>query len=155
MGYHNRIRAAFDSWLRLGRSAYADNEDAFARLLLMGDTYTSRNAILYNSSILDPASTYRTAIGSWQAGSSGMMSGQRMSAVQTFQMQAEAACIGRSFAVTRNGHIALVPPPSEGGRCRSRVLWSDYALCAQAGTAWVSPSRGCLYTWCHVWRGYT
>ena len=115
MGYHNRIRAAFDSWLRLGLSAYADNEDAFARLLLMDDTYTGRNAILYSSPILDPASTYRTASSSWQAGSSGKMSGQRMSAAQTFQMQAEAACIGRSFAVTRNGHIALVPPLARAG----------------------------------------
>lgn len=113
--YLHRIRATFDKWLRRSRSAYSDNEDAFARLLLMDDTYTGANAIALSSPILDPASTYRDAISYWPAGEHPMPRGGRMNAVQTFKMQVSATCLGRSFATTRNGYIALVPTIAEAG----------------------------------------
>ncbi|KAG2412953.1 hypothetical protein HFD88_010512 [Aspergillus terreus] len=115
LDYHNRIRAHFDSWLRRSRSAYRDNEDAFARLLLMDDTYIGANAIAYSSPIHSPAQTYREALQRWQAGSDGGLKGQRMDAVETFQMQARTTCLERSFAITTNGRIALVPRMAAAG----------------------------------------
>lgn len=113
--HHNRIRAPFDNWLRLGRSIYLDNKDAFARLLLMDDTYTGSCAILFSSPIFNPASTYRSAVNSWQVGKSGRMNGRKMDTVQTFQMQAATTCHRRSFAITRNGYIASTPPIAKPG----------------------------------------
>ncbi|TGJ85038.1 hypothetical protein E0Z10_g3740 [Xylaria hypoxylon] len=42
--FHNKFRAAFDgSFANAGSCMYINNEEAFARLLLMGDMYTGRN----------------------------------------------------------------------------------------------------------------
>lgn len=123
LDYHNRMRANFDSWLNRPRSsrasfsswlrssrrsAYPDNEDAFARLLLMDDTYTGGNAIAMSSPINTPAQTYRETLERWRTGVA-KAGGRKMNAAETFQMQAETTCSKRSFAITEKGRIALVP----------------------------------------------
>lgn len=112
---HNKFRSAFEAFVRQGRSVYMGNEDAFARLLLMDDMYTGRNAILYSSPIVDPEATYRAALAAFREGKSyeGGMGSGKMDTVQTFQMQVGATCPGRGFATTRNGYISLVPPVAQ------------------------------------------
>ncbi|KHN93767.1 Heterokaryon incompatibility protein 6 [Metarhizium album ARSEF 1941] len=48
LAFHDKFRPAFDNYLRgiRGKPRYMDNQEVFARLLLMDDTYTGRNAIL-------------------------------------------------------------------------------------------------------------
>ena len=115
--FHDKFRAAFDELVRQGRSVYINNEEAFARLLLMDDTYTGRNAILYSSPIADPAATYRGALAAWREGRGyqGGMGGGKMNAVQTYQMQAGTTTVGRGFSTTRTGYIGLVPPCAQVG----------------------------------------
>jgi len=115
--FHSEFRSAFDDFVHQGRSVYVDNEEAFARLLLMDDMYTGRNAILYSSPIVDPVATYRAALAAWREGKSYQegMRRDKMDAVQTFQMQAVTGCPGRGFATTRGGYIGLVPPCAQIG----------------------------------------
>ncbi|KAL2158239.1 hypothetical protein VTH06DRAFT_4559 [Thermothelomyces fergusii] len=115
--FHDRFRAAFDELVRQGRSIYRDNEEAFARLLLADDTYTGGNAILYSSPIVDPAATYRSALAAFRQGCGyrGTMAGQKMNAVETYQMQASTTVLGRGFATTRTGYIGLVSPMAQIG----------------------------------------
>ncbi|OAQ68823.1 HET domain-containing protein [Pochonia chlamydosporia 170] len=119
LAFHDKFRPAFDDYVRRvrGKPRYMDNEEVFARLLLMDDTYTGRNAILYSSPIENPALTYRSALAAWREGRNyrNGMGGGKMDAVQTFQMQAIAVCPGRGFATTRGEYIGLVPPVAEAG----------------------------------------
>ncbi|KAI0451323.1 heterokaryon incompatibility protein 6 [Xylaria acuta] len=114
--FHDKFRAAFDGLVDEGRSVYVNNEEAFARLLLMDDMYTGRNAIIYSSPITDPVATYRGALASWRGGTEqGSFGGRKMNVVQTYQMQARAAAVGHGFATTRNGYIGLVSPLAQAG----------------------------------------
>ncbi|GAP86837.2 putative heterokaryon incompatibility protein [Rosellinia necatrix] len=114
--FHDAFRAGFDELVRRRGSVYADPEDAFARLLLMDDLYTGRNAIAYSTPITDPAGAYRGALAAWrERRAQGRAPGARMDAVQTYAMQAGAASVGRGFATTRNGYIGLVPPCAQVG----------------------------------------
>lgn len=115
--FHDKFRASFDEFVRQGRSVYANNEEAFARVLLMDDMYTGQNAIQYNSPIVDPVATMKGALAAWHQGRGlqGGLSGSKMNDVQTFQMQASATIVGRGFATTRAGYIGLVPPNAEVG----------------------------------------
>ncbi|KAL2170368.1 hypothetical protein VTG60DRAFT_4954 [Thermothelomyces hinnuleus] len=115
--FHDRFRAAFDELVRQGRARYRDYDRAFARLLLMDDMYTGRNAILYSSPIVDPAATYRAALLAWRQrrGFRGSVTGQKMDPVETFQMQASTTVAGRGFATTQRGYIGLVPPVAQVG----------------------------------------
>ncbi|EFY92463.1 HET domain protein [Metarhizium acridum CQMa 102] len=63
LAFHGEFRPAFDSYVSgiKGKPRYMDNEEVFARSLLMDDTYTGRNAILHSSPIENPALTYRSA----------------------------------------------------------------------------------------------
>lgn len=120
LAFHDQFRPAFDEYLRKirGKPKYMDNEEVFARLLLMDDTYTGRNAIVYSSPIENPAQTYRSALAAWREGRNNYrngMGGGKMDAVQTFQMQAVAVCPGRGFATTRGEYIGLVPPVTQVG----------------------------------------
>ena len=113
---HSRARTAFDAWLSRGGAAnYANAEEAFVRLLLMDDMYTGANAIPHSSPINDPIATYKAALDRWSKGVKPPVGGRRMDAEETFQMQAETACHARSFAITRNGYLALVPFISRPG----------------------------------------
>jgi hypothetical protein len=116
LALHDRFRTAFDELVRRGGSVYVNNEEAFARLLLMDDMYTGGNAIAYSSPILDPAATYRAALAAWRQrrGYQGYLT-QKMDAVETFQMQADTATAGRGFATTRAGYIGLVPHLAQAG----------------------------------------
>lgn len=119
LAFHEKFRPAFDSYVNgiKGKPRYMDNEEVFARLLLMDDTYTGRNAILYSSPIENPALTYRSALAAWREGRNyrNGMGGGKMDAVQTFQMQAIAVCPGRGFATTRGEYIGLVPLAAQEG----------------------------------------
>ncbi|RYC63803.1 hypothetical protein CHU98_g2429 [Xylaria longipes] len=42
--FHDKFRAAFDELVAKGRSVYVNNEEAFARLLLMDDMYTGADS---------------------------------------------------------------------------------------------------------------
>ncbi|KAI0421469.1 heterokaryon incompatibility protein 6 [Xylaria grammica] len=114
--FHDKFRAAFDELIRQRGSVYTNNEEAFARLLLMDDMYTGRDAILYSSPIINPAATYRGAVAAWrERRGHGNFGGRKMDAVETYQMQASAAAVGRGFATTQAGYIGLVPPCAEVG----------------------------------------
>ncbi|KAK2589430.1 hypothetical protein QQS21_012892 [Conoideocrella luteorostrata] len=119
LAFHDKFRSAFDNYVNksTGDPRYMDNEEAFARLLLMDDTYTGRNALLYSTQIDNPAPTYRAALAAWREGHSYRkdMGGGRMDAVQTFQMQAATVCPSRGFATTRGEYIGLVPPVTQVG----------------------------------------
>ncbi|KAH6699772.1 heterokaryon incompatibility protein 6 [Leptodontidium sp. MPI-SDFR-AT-0119] len=112
--FHDKFRAAFDELVSQGKSVYSNNEEAFARLLLMDDMYTGRNAILYSSPIVDPAATYQGALAAWREGR-GFQAGMKMNSVQTYQMQASTTAVGRGFSTTRTGYIGLVPPLAQAG----------------------------------------
>ncbi|KAJ2996867.1 hypothetical protein NUW58_g830 [Xylaria curta] len=114
--FHDKFRAAFDELVRRGKSVYVNNEEAFARLLLMDDMYTGRNAIIYSSPIVDPAATYRAALVAWRdRRDEGNIGGKKMDTMQTYQMQARAAAVGRGFATTQTGYIGLVPNCAQVG----------------------------------------
>jgi hypothetical protein len=119
LAFHDEFRPAFNDYVQRTRERprYMDNEEVFARLLLMDDTYTGRNAILYSSPIEHPALAYRSALAAWRQGLGYLaaMRAGKMDAVQTFQMQATAVCPGRGFATTQGGYIGLVPPVAQAG----------------------------------------
>jgi hypothetical protein len=108
----DRFRAEWERILPTGPPVYrgVSNDEAFARTLLMDDTYTGGNAIAYSSPIVDPGATHRAALAAWRAGhSGGVAAGTRMDPVQTYQMQVGAATAGRAFATTSKRRIGLVP----------------------------------------------
>ncbi|KAI0518025.1 heterokaryon incompatibility protein 6 [Xylaria bambusicola] len=114
--FHDKFRAAFDELISQRKPVYRNSEEAFARVLLMDDMYTGRNAIMHSSPITDPAVTYHSALAAWrERRSEGGLGGKKMDAVQTFQMQARTAAVGRGFATTRAGYIGLVPPCAQVG----------------------------------------
>lgn len=113
--FHDKFRAAFDELVRQQKSAYRNNEDAFARVLLMDDMYTGRNAIMTSSPITDPAMTYRSALAAWRERRGEDGGGGKMTPVETYQVQARTAAIGRGFATTRAGYIGLIPPCARVG----------------------------------------
>jgi len=106
---HKRIANAFADEVKLGPSVYADPIDAYARLLLMDDTYQGPNAINISSPIVDPTKMYYAAITSWRAGKRFFPRAAKWDAVETYKMQSCTACTGRRFAVTHKGYLALVP----------------------------------------------
>jgi len=121
---HKRARAAFDAWVSRGggrRNYGNDAREAFVRLLLMDDTYTGPDAIPQSSPIEDPVATYESALERWRTDEEtkrpAMITGggRTMDAVETFQMQVDMTCRGRSFAITRGGYVALVPVISRPG----------------------------------------
>ncbi|KAI1362276.1 heterokaryon incompatibility protein 6 [Xylaria arbuscula] len=113
--FHDKFRAAFDELVRQQKSAYRNSEEAFARVLLMDDMYTGRNAITTSSPITDPVMTYRSALAAWRERRSENDHGRKMDSIQTYQMQARTAAIGRGFATTRTGYIGLAPPCAQAG----------------------------------------
>jgi hypothetical protein len=109
---HARITDAVASAFIYGPNAtvYADLPDAFARLLLMDDTYEGGNAIHFSTPITDPAGTYLAAARSWRAGKKMIPPhGRRLDEVETFKMQTCTACTGRRFSITQKGYMAMVP----------------------------------------------
>lgn len=114
LAWHRRARAAFDEWARAGRSPYRDNELAFARLLLMDDTYTGGNAVEGTTPILDPKAAYREALADWRPENEAFQA-SRKTAAETFRMQAATTCGGRALAFTNMGCIALVPNIAKKG----------------------------------------
>ncbi|KAH8897329.1 hypothetical protein GQ53DRAFT_638388 [Thozetella sp. PMI_491] len=115
--WHGCTRAVFDAWVQKGFSPYLDNDEIFARLLLMDDMYTGRNATDDTSPILDAKATYRQAMATWPP-NEDILAGYRPSrknAVETFRMQATTACYGRVFALTDTNSVGLVPAIAKAG----------------------------------------
>lgn len=77
----------FDDLTRLGPPIYPNSDEAFARTLLMDDTYVGRNAILYSSPIDDPAAAHRAAVAAWRlCPELPAVIGAKMDVLQAYQM---------------------------------------------------------------------
>lgn len=112
--WYSTLRAVFDQQLKTRGTIYIDNEDAFARTLLMDDTYTGGNAMPTSSPITNPAATCRAVVSEWQKGQASRPTG-KMDTNGTFRMQYGTVTSGRRFAGTKGGLIGLVPHMAKSG----------------------------------------
>jgi hypothetical protein len=114
--WHSKIRALLDSSLQLCSSIYKDLDDAFARLLLVDDLYTGDNKIEWETSITNPTATYKRAIERVASDKDiRRRQGSTQDEVETFKTQMFVACHSRSFAISDQGYISLVPMLAKEG----------------------------------------
>ena len=96
---------------------YDDPEEAFARTLLVDDTYTGGNALDTSRPIADPKLSHQIAMICLLAVEHGigLIEKHTPTAQATFHMQVLTACEGHRFAITKRGYIALVPHCAQVG----------------------------------------
>jgi hypothetical protein len=98
---------------------YQNLNEALAQTLLMNNLYTGENGILNSSPIVWPKETHRAALRSIQEIARGAGATKSkppsMCEIETFKMQMNAALIGRKFAITEMGYMALVSDYAEVG----------------------------------------
>lgn len=108
--WHQTTSATYSRALEKQQLSYTNPADAFARTLLVDDTYSGVNACQTTTPISDPVSTHARAFSSESPRSPVWLGSRtRRDEVSTFRLQLMAAGSGRRFAVTQKGRMGLVP----------------------------------------------
>jgi hypothetical protein len=83
----------------------------------MNDHYTGGNALRHTSPIVNLIETHEEFIEMLkeEINSGTRIQNSIFSPAQTYRMQAFTSCFARRFAVTENGHMALVSPEAMAG----------------------------------------
>lgn len=106
--WYQTSAATYNTALEKEELTYSDPADAFARTLLVDDTYSGGNACPTTTPISDPARALAQAI-SLESPETSVWASKRRDEVGTVRLQITTAGSGRRFAVTNKGRMGLVP----------------------------------------------
>lgn len=135
LGWHQTTSATYTKALDQQRLTYPNPADAFARTLLVDDTYSGANACSTTTPITDPVSTHNRAFSSKTPGSPVWLGARtRRDESSTFRLQMMAAGTGRRFAVTQKGRMGLVPWCAQVGDGVCVVLGSSVLFVVRRGS---------------------
>ena len=135
LAWHRTVSATYTTALDQQQLAYPNPADAFARTLLVDDTYSGANACQTTTRITDPVSTHDRAFSAETPGSPVWLGARtRRDEVSTFRLQMMAAGSGRRFAVTQKGRMALVPWCAQVGDGVCVVLGSSVLFVVRRGS---------------------
>lgn len=116
--------ATYNTALEKEQLTYSNPADAFARTLLVDDTYSGANACQTTTPISDPARALAQAISS-ESPEISVWTSNRRDEVATLRLQITTAGSGRRFAITNKGRMGLVPWCAKVGDGVCVVLGSD------------------------------
>lgn len=135
LAWHHTTSATYTKALDKQRLTYSNPADAFARTLLVDDTYTGANACQTTTPISDPVSTHTRAFSLETPGSPVWLGNRtRRDEVSTFRLQLMAAGSGRRFAITQKGRMGLVPWCAEAGDSVCVVSGSSVLFVVRRGS---------------------
>lgn len=135
LAWNQTASATYAEALEKQQLAYSNPADAFARTLLVDDTYSGQNACQTTTPISDPVRTHTRAFSSDSPGSPVWLGARtRRDEVSTFRLQMMAAGSGRRFAVTQKGRMGLVPWCAKVGDDVCVVLGSGVLFVVRRGS---------------------
>ena len=134
LAWHQTTSAIYTKALDQQQLIYTNPADAFARTLLVDDTYSGANACQTTTPITDPVNTHNRAFSLEAPGSPVWLGARaRRDEVSTFRLQLMAAGSGRRFAITKKGRMGLVPWCAEVGDGVCVVLGSSVLFGVRRG----------------------
>lgn len=126
--WYQTALATYNTALESNGIAHSNPADAFARTLLVDDTYSDENACSTTTPISNPAQALGQVIESdlkfESPQSQPVWASAHRDEIETFRMQMAAAGLGRRLIVTRKGRLGLVPWCAEVGDFVSVILGS-------------------------------
>lgn len=143
LAWHQTTSAIYTTALDQQQLIYSNPADAFARTLLVDDTYSGANACQTTTPITDPVSTHARAFSLETPGSPVWLGARaRRDEVSTFRLQLMAAGSGRRFAITKKGRMGLVPWCAEVGDGVCVVLGSGVLFVVRRGSQGLQKEAG-------------